>query len=271
MLNNVTEIQVSFYRDNGYLMIDRFLDEFELAQYRRHFDEAVKNRLEDNVEFLTNQRDPNHYFARVFIQCLNLFKTHEGMRSLVLDKKIGEMASMLSGSDGMRLWHDQVLIKPPAGNPTPWHFDASYWSFDASEALSCWIALDDATFSNGCMAYLPGTHKTADIDKNVRGVMNVGELFNHYPDWADINPRIVQCRAGTLIWHHGMTAHAAGANLTNEPRRAMTCIYMPDGVRFNGKRNAVVADYFDDLEVGDVLNNNRHHPLVFGGIREQFS
>ena len=35
--------------------------------------------------------------------------------------------------------------------------------------------------------------------------------------------------AGDATFHSGMMAHAAAANMTPKPRRAMTCAYMPDG------------------------------------------
>ena len=98
------------------------------------------------------------------------------------------MATQLAGTNGMRIWHDQALIKPPHGNPTAWHLDVPYWSFDSRDAVSFWVALDDATLANGCMWYLPGTHKTARFD-NVGIGINIGELFNVYPEWKQIEPQ----------------------------------------------------------------------------------
>lgn len=265
MQSDLTISQIDFYRENGYLVIESFLDTAaELGDWRQCFDAAVAERLKSNVEFMTNQRDPKHHFARTSIQVLQLWQTHAGMKRLLHDKQLGKMAATLAGVDGVRIFHDQVLIKPPHGNPTAWHLDAPYWSFNSRDALSLWLALDDATLQNGAMCYLPGTHRSASLEKNVRGVVNVGELFNLYPDWKTIEPMHCPCLAGTLIWHNGLTAHAAGANLTTQPRRAMTCIFMPDGVTFNGKRNATLPeDYIQTLKVGDVLNDWRHHPLTW--------
>jgi ectoine hydroxylase-related dioxygenase (phytanoyl-CoA dioxygenase family) len=63
--------------------------------------------------------------------------------------------------------------------------------------------------------------------------------------------------------HNGLTAHGAGANMTPRPRRAMTCGYMPDGSTFNGTRNVLPQEYFDSLQVGDVLNNQTINPLIW--------
>ena len=51
--------------------------------------------------------------------------------------------------------------------------------------------------------------------------------------------------------------------MTFAHRRAMTCGFMPDGCTFNGKRNILPEDYFNALEIGDVLNNNVQNTLVW--------
>jgi len=38
---------------------------------------------------------------------------------------------------------------------------------------------------------------------------------------------------------------------------------MPDGSTFNGKQNILPQDYFESLEVGDLLNNNEQNTLVW--------
>lgn len=124
-------------------------------------------------------------------------------------------------------------------------------------------ALDDATLANGCLWYLPCTHKMTSYDRNVGIGQNIGELFKVYPEWKTIEPVPGPCRAGSIVWHNGMTAHAAGANMTTRSRRAMTCAFMPDGSTFNGKKNILPDDYFASLKIGDLLNDERQNPLVW--------
>ena len=131
MQNELTESQINFYQENGFLVIENFLDAEELAEWQRCTDESVEERLGDSVEFMTNQMDAKQFYARVFTQCLRLSDTHTGMRKLVHDPRLGKMAAQLADVDGVRIWHDQALIKPPHGNPTAWHLDVPYWSFDS--------------------------------------------------------------------------------------------------------------------------------------------
>ena len=267
MKNELTDELILTYSDNGFLAIPGFLDARELDEWRAFTQEAVDERLAtsqglDYAHGLNNQADPDAYYAQVFTQCLKLLETHAGMRHLLLDPRLGRMAAKLAGVDGIRIWHDQALFKPPFGNPTGWHLDNPYWSFDSRDAISLWIALDDATLANGCMWYIPGSHKTATWQNAGIG-QNLSDLFRVYPQWREIEPIGCPVPAGSAVFHNGLTAHGAGANMTNKPRRAMTCAYMPDGSTFNGKKNILPDDYFGSLKIGDCLDSDTINPLIW--------
>ncbi len=257
MKNRLTADQIDSYQENGFLVIDGFLSTDELAHWSQVTDEAVAARLAAQPP-----GSPDDYYAQVFTQCLKLAETHAGMREIMHDPRLGRIAGELAGVDGIRIWHDQALFKPPFGNPTGWHLDNPYWSFSSRNSISLWVALDDATQDNGCLYYLPGTQKTA-THANAGIGRNQADLFKVYPQWREINSVGCPCPAGSAVFHSGLTAHGAGANMTNKPRRAMTCAYMPDGEIFNGAQNVLPEDYVKTLTVGDALNNNAVNPLIW--------
>jgi len=261
MKTRITKTQKAFYDENGYVVIEDFLTAKELEHWRNTTDEAVRQRLAER-NGVTNQNDLEDYYAQVFVQCVRLADTHAGMAELMLDPRLGKMAATLAGVDGIRIWHDQALIKQPYGNPTAWHLDNPYWSFSSRQAISIWVALDNATLANGCLWYIPGSHKTATYD-NVGIGRNIAGLFKIYPNWAKIEAKPADCRAGSCVFHNGLVAHGAGANMTPRSRRAMTCAYMPDGSTFNGQRNILPEAYFKSLKVGDLLDNNEQNPLIW--------
>ncbi len=261
MQSKISGEQIDFYQDNGFLAIEDFLDQEELETWRRVTDEAVAQRLE-SASGLSNQENAEAYYAQVFTQCIRLADTHAGMHDLIFDERLGCAAGVLAGVDGVRIWHDQALIKPPFGNPTSWHLDNPYWSFSSRDAISIWVALDDATLYNGCMWYLPGTHKTARYDNADIG-SNMRDIFKIYPEWQTMEAVPVPAKAGSAVFHNGLVAHAAGANMTPRPRRAMTCGYMPDGSTFNGVQNILSQQQMDALAIGDVLDDDVQNPLIW--------
>jgi phytanoyl-CoA hydroxylase len=210
----------------------------------------------------TNQGDKDSYYAQVYVQCIRLAFEHEGMRKLILDRRIGKFAAKLAGVSGMRLYHDQALFKPAYGNPTAWHLDNPYWSFSSRQAMTMWVAVEEATMSNGCMWYIPGSHLTA-TNKNLPIGENFAGLFKLYPEWKKIDATPAPVPAGSVVFHNGLTAHGAGVNMTSRPRRAFACAFMPDGSTFNGNKDVLADDVFKSLKVGDVLNDEAVHPLLW--------
>jgi len=260
MKTALTDEQIQSYRDDGFIVVGEFLDADELENWRRCTEEGIQERLK--TTHLQNQGDPDSYYAQVFTQAIKLRDVHEGMRQIMDDPRLGKLAADLAGVDGIRIWHDQALVKPPFGNATAWHCDNPFWSFSSRDAISLWVALDDATLSNGCLYYLPGTHKTATFDPTPIGA-NQRDLFKIYPQWLDIEPVATPCKAGSAVLHNGLVAHGAGANMTHRPRRAMTCAYMPDGTTFNGRRNVLSEEYHNSLQIGDVIDKQDEVPLVW--------
>ena len=189
-------------------------------------------------------------------------RTAPAVHELMHDERLGRLAATLAGVDGIHIWHDQALIKEPFANPTSLHRDVPYWSFDSHQAISIWVALDDATVQNGCLYFLPGSQDKTDFE-TVGIRENMGELVAKYPRLAAIDPVAVPCRAGDAIFVDGMVAHGAGPNMTRGYRRAMTCAYMPRGARYNGKKNILSEQYRARLSVGDILDDATELPLLF--------
>ena len=76
-------------------------------------------------------------------------------------------ASQLLGGRGVRFWHDQLFCKPAHhGGVVAWHQDYSYWTRTVEmQHLTCWCGLDDATEENGCLQYVPGSHRWGLLEK----------------------------------------------------------------------------------------------------------
>jgi phytanoyl-CoA hydroxylase len=269
---NLTADEVGFYRENGFVVFPEFLEPDELALWREVVDAAVAERGEARFAGPTTfderpEQDEEaeaqaEYARKVLRQHVNLWQTNKNVRTLMFDERLGKLAAELAGVEGIRIWHDQALSKSPYAAFTAYHLDLPYWSFTSPDAISLWVALDDATLENGCLYYIPGSHKAEKYD-NVPIGKDLGALFNVYPQWRQIEPVACPVPAGGACLHNGLTAHGAGANMTHGWRRAMTCAYMPDGSTFNGQPNVLPPSYLATLEVGDVLNDDVHNPLVY--------
>ena len=293
----LTTAQKQTYAEEGFVIIRGFLDPAELADWRRCLDDAVSQRdgggLATDASGKIPQWHPEHGAglastadmatrsvvdvavagddkringSRIFTQRVNLWMTSPSMRRKMLDPQLGRMVAELTGVDGVRIWHDQTLIKEPWANPTALHVDNPNWGYDSHQATSIWVALDDVTAENGALCFLPRSHKVAALGVRAGGAGsgNVADhIFEVYPSLATQTPVIATMRAGDCSFHSGMLAHGAGANMSAGRRRAMTCAYMPDGCRWNGVQNVLPGGYIQSIKIGDLLNDDWLNPLIF--------
>lgn len=274
MKSELTFQQIEQYRSHGYLLIEDFLSTEELEFWRRAVTDAVQQRNGRkfaNSDSRVGEDDginkESDYYGKVFDQMLNLWQTNDDVKKIMLDERIGKMVASLAGWEGTRIWHDQALIKRPWANPTSWHLDTPFWSFSDRRALSIWVALDDATYENGCLYFIPGSYHNTTFDNPGIG-KNMDAIFDFYPQFIQTNSVPVPMKAGSCSFHNGLTIHGAGANMTSGFRRAMTCAYMPDGATFNGIKNILTDEQVSKLKVGDLLNDETQNPLIYAETHE---
>src|SRR5580704_1012206 len=155
MKNLLSGEQIADYQQNGFILIEDFLSSTELEDWRRAVIGAVEERAGKKMpgkEIIIGEDDGINedadYYGKVFDQLLNLWQSSETVKKLMIDERIGKMAALLAGVDGIRIWHDQALFKRPWANPTAWHLDNPFWSFYDPKSISIWVALDDATLEN---------------------------------------------------------------------------------------------------------------------------
>ena len=258
--------QIRSYRENGFVVHRGLLDANEVDHWRDVMSESIARlghrQIEGDPRSAEELAADDGFYRNVFEQKMNLWKVNPAMRELILDPRIGRMCCELEGIDGIRVWHDQALVKKPWANPTSFHLDNPYWSFHSPHSISIWVALDSVNPQNGCLYFLPGTHRSAKYEITPIGE-NFGSLFKAYPEWASIEPAFAELEPGDCTFHNGLLAHGAGANATPRERRAMTCAFMPEGSTFNGQQNILPPELYKSYEVGDRLADESHNPLVW--------
>ncbi|MDQ3450087.1 MAG: phytanoyl-CoA dioxygenase family protein [Actinomycetota bacterium] len=254
MRSGFTEQEIVDYRGNGFLSVPDFLSPAELAHWREVVDAAAAE---------AHRQPSGRNSEKAFTQRMHLRRTSAEVQKLVEDPDVGRLVAELEGVSAVRLYLDQALVKEPYGSPTQYHLDLPWWSFSSPHACTIWVALDDSTLENGCLYFVPGSHRLGLTTMGDLGP-DLGALFTAHPE-AAMRPTPSPLPAGGCSFHNGQTIHGAGANMTPGRRRAMTIAFMPADVRFNGRRDVgVLGDqYLDTLTEGDHLANDELNPLVY--------
>ncbi len=232
----LSQEQIDFYRENGFVMLENMLTYDELEALRT----AANDVLADTTPLPADAPDSAKEYRKVFDQRVNLWPHHPGIKKHVTNPKIADVARQLARHTATRLWHDHLLTKMPGDSKaSAWHQDLPYWPFYSPDTLSCWMALDDVTEAKGCMQFVPRS-QTWGLFAPIN-LVTPQALFDMVPDKnpADFVPFIAEMKAGSCTFHNGMTFHYAGPNRTDAPRRAMVTIYIPDGVIYEGRPHPV--------------------------------
>jgi ectoine hydroxylase-related dioxygenase (phytanoyl-CoA dioxygenase family) len=141
---------------------------------------------------------------------------------------IGRWAAALTGARMIQLWALQMLYKPAGGDTAGnigWHQDRQYWTTwwtEDSEVFTAWVAVSDVRRESGPMIFVRGSHRW--------GFLNKGDFFgsNHDQQRAQIPvPSGEQWEevaavmpAGAMSFHHRLTYHGSGPNVSAAPRRS---------------------------------------------------
>ncbi|SDO19234.1 Ectoine hydroxylase-related dioxygenase, phytanoyl-CoA dioxygenase (PhyH) family [Paenibacillus sp. yr247] len=247
----ITEEQIAFYRENGFVQIDNIITPEEMEELRQYADEAI---LEEHSHSQQPDKENRGYF-RVLNQRFNTWRDHGGMAKFSLHSRFADTARQLSGQPGVRLFHDHLLFKMPGDSkPTPWHQDLPYWPMNESGALSMWLPLDDVNEDNGCMMFVPKSHKIGKLQAiDLIEPQDIYEFVHGEEQETRQKPVIVRMKSGSCTFHDGLTFHYAHSNTTDKPRRVLAVIYMPDGITYSGKPH-ILADYARGLDVGKPIS-----------------
>ena len=258
----LSEEQLEFFRENGYLKGIRILTDQQVEVLRAELEQLMDpgNSCRHVFhEYHSNEStDPN----RVVFHALGAWRALPGFHDLLWNPVYLVPASQLLGGP-VRFWHDQLFCKPARhGGVVAWHQDYSYWTRTRPLAhLTCWIGLDDSTRENGCLNYVPGSHKWPDLPKPVlTGEMNgirdtlPGELKDKF------EPVAIELKKGEGSFHHARTMHGSGANDTPAPRRATVINVFRDGVMSNS--NEPLLQGVPVISSGDRMEG-QFFPLLF--------
>ena len=215
----LTATELEHYRERGYV----------IPAYR--LPDALLKRLQDALDGLLAAYTD---VAPEDLANPHMLPPNEGpgmnpFMSAVRHPPILDMLEQLIGPD-IVVWITRVLCKPAAkGREVPWHQDGEYWPMRPLATCSVWIALDPVSTANGCMRFIPGSHKqqrlyrhhTTQRDNLVLNLELDGDQFD---ESTAVN---VELQPGQMSLHDVRLIHGSLPNTSGQRRAALIMRYMP--------------------------------------------
>jgi ectoine hydroxylase-related dioxygenase (phytanoyl-CoA dioxygenase family) len=210
------------------------LNENQLELLRKELFLLTDPALHDNELFYEYNSNESTDPQTILFHALGEWRITPGLHDVLWNPAFVMAASQLLGDKGVRFWHDQIFYKPAKkGGVVAWHQDYSYWTRTKPVAhITCWCSLDDATEENGCLQYIPGSHRWGLLPKtNLAGDLHGIRDFLSPDQQKQFDAvKLAPVKAGEAIFHHALTLHGSGENKSSNPRRAFVINAFADGV-----------------------------------------
>lgn len=142
-----------------------------------------------------------------------------------------------------------ICKQPEIGGAVPPHQDSTFLYTDPPSAVGFWYALEDATVENGCLSFLAGSHKTAEVEKRfirkaggsgTEFATNEGRRFPVGDGFGKGNTEgeytMGDVKAGSLVLIHGNILHKSEKNVSQKGRIIYTFhVIEGDGAVYDDK------------------------------------
>jgi ectoine hydroxylase-related dioxygenase (phytanoyl-CoA dioxygenase family) len=259
----LTAEQVEFFGRNGYLTLHGITTADDLAELRDIYERMFRDKtgLSDGNYFdLVTSGDEAWELPQ-----LTMMASYEPkLRETLLWRNVGVVSRHLLGETADYVF-DHGIRKPPNGPKTSWHQDYAYYTPGMRHrCVTFWVPLHDATIDNGCMWFVPGSHRGKLLDHHpingdprVHGLEICDAEFaaTYSTDLRSLSSGVVRCpiKAGDCTVHNEMTIHGTGPNMTDEPRLAYGLAF---GVR---TRRSLVRKHYPWNAMKQTLRDQRQY------------
>ena len=142
-------------------------------------------------------------------------------------EKLLNIARYFLGDDIIVKFNSCFLKPARTGSATPWHQDNGLWRDGETEPFNFWMPLEPATRENGCMQFIPGSHKTEIVDHVLYPDSIHGELprerVQQMLEEKDVHH--IELDTGDVVFWHSSMWHYSPSNKSEKSRIAVAGVW----------------------------------------------
>lgn len=216
--------QIDAYHQNGYLTVKDVFSSAQIAALGQVADEFVEKSRQATDHTDVFDLEPGHSAEHPRLRRLKSPEQHHPTFDQTFrDDHVLDMLEQLIGP-AIRHFGSKLNIKGAGfGSAVEWHQDYAFSPRTNDDILVVGVTLDDMDEENGCLLFVPGSHR--------------GPIYNHFqddvfvgavsePDFAPTPVVPVELKAGDISIHHCRLLHASRPNTNpDRSRRLYLCQY----------------------------------------------
>ena len=208
---------IESFNERGFLTGIEIFNNSAIQDIRDYFDKLLQNTMASGND--------SYSISTAHLK-------HKKVYDLLLNEKVVSIVGDLLGENIIG-WGSHFFCKLPGDvKRISWHQDASYWPFSNTNTVSCWLAIDDATIENGCMKFIPGSHRFGLIDYEMskneeKNVLN--QTVHKAENYGD--PLTIELNAGQISIHSDLLLHSSNPNISEHRRCGLSLRYCTPDVK----------------------------------------
>ena len=159
---------------------------------------------------------------------------------------LAAIAAKLAGCEEIRLWHDQLLLKPPQREDREvnglttvgWHTDRHYWRSCTGPLLTAWVPFTEVTPEMGPITYLDRSNswqEIAGLNFFSDDLASQEAIISKESNGAQ--KIIPHFKRGQIGFHDWRTVHGSAPNVSEQDRRGMAVHLQHGENRWQEHRN----------------------------------
>ncbi|HZT41567.1 MAG TPA: phytanoyl-CoA dioxygenase family protein [Chthonomonadaceae bacterium] len=227
----LSEQQIDFFKENGYLRIPKVFTPAEIRQMSEELDRLIQEWAITNMGWTGPWRqvymDPDTEKKSQLTHLHDLHFYSQAWCRAVANPRLAEAMAELLGTPNVELHHTTLHLKPPeTGMPFPMHQDSPFYRHEGFGYIDALVHVDDATLENGCLRFLPGSHTQGHLD-HVLTMPDGSPCSPHLPTDRYRLADTVACpaEAGDVVAFSIYTVHGSEINRTDRWRRLVRIGY----------------------------------------------
>lgn len=226
----LTQDQVEFYKENGYLHVPQVFSAEEMDWMDRELDFLMDHWAATEMGWTGPWRlalmDPETEQKSKLTSLHDLHLYTEAWMRAVSHRRMGDIMEALI-SPNIEVHHMTLHAKPPeTGHPFPCHQDNAFYEHTDNRYIDALIHLDDTNPQNGEIRFMAGSHKEGYLP-HVLQTPDGEECTPHLPtDKYKLEDTVaVPAKRGDVVLFNIFCIHGSYINTTDKIRRMVRCGY----------------------------------------------
>ena len=221
------------YDNSGFVIVRGLFYKDSISSLKKHLEDNLvsisKNLKGRNISFTKNKK----------INSIHKLSTFKEIDHIKKNNKLKKIVKKLIGGK-VADFGSEVFLKPAVNSlEAPPHQDNFYWCLSNPNALTIWIALENANKRNGAVYYYEGTHKLGLLEHAPSRIPGLSQQLKYPLGMKNFKKNITKLYPGDCVIHHSLTVHGSGVNRSSSSRVGLTLRYASSPQKFDKIRKKI--------------------------------